>query len=240
MTAREVTTDEALEILHRGRLEVLGRMPWSSNQTFLSKVDCDGLDALAIYKPRRGERPLWDFPGGSLCDREVASFAVSEALGWAIVPPTVLRDGPLGDGMVQLFIDHDPEDHYLTLREEHAERFRAFAAFDVVINNADRKAGHCVHARDGHIWGIDHGLSFHPSPKLRTVIWDFTGETLPRTVSDDLRSLERSFDGDIAGRLIDLLSPTEVEVTRRRLRRLLAENVFPAPRTEYPFPWPMV
>ena len=226
--------------LERGELEVLGRMPWASNHTFLGRVCLDGEEVLAVYKPRRGERPLWDFPEGTLCQREVASRMVSEALGWAIVPPTVLRSGPLGEGMVQLFIDHDPEQHYFTLRDDHADRFRQFALFDAVTNNADRKSGHCLLDIAGHIWGIDHGVTFHRSVKLRTVIWDFEGEPLPDGLASDLARLDESFDADLGRGLAALLAPAEVDAARRRIRWLLSRRVFPSPVTDYPYPWPMV
>ncbi|MBI2169656.1 MAG: SCO1664 family protein [Actinobacteria bacterium] len=215
-------------------------MPWSSNATFLAAISDDAGEALVIYKPRRGERPLWDFPPGSLCEREMAAFAVSEAMGWAIVPPTVLRDGPLGPGMVQLFIDHDPDDHYLELRDAHADRFREFAAFDAVINNADRKSGHCVKDARGHVWGIDHGVSFHADHKLRTVIWDYAGEPLSAAVTDGLCRLARELEGPVGNRLAGLLAPGEVEAAGARLRRLLDSGSFPLPRGDYPYPWPLV
>ena len=228
-----------MDILRAGDLEVLGRMPWSSNQTFLARVEGE-VPALCVYKPRQGERPLWDFPTGSLCDRELATFLVSEALGWAIVPPTLVRDGPFGEGMVQLFIDHDPDEHYLTLQDSHEDRFRQFAALDFVVNNADRKAGHCLLASDGHVWGIDHGLTFHTSPKLRTVIWDFAGDRLDREIRSGLERLATRLDGDLGAVLNELLSTMEAEATARRLEALLRGGTFPQPRGDYPFPWPMV
>jgi hypothetical protein len=231
---------DALELLGCGTVEVLGRMPWASNQTFLARLDWREREALVVYKPRRGERPLWDFPAGTLCQRELAAFEVSQALGWAIVPPTVLRDGPLGEGMIQLFIDHDPEQHYFTLRDANPHRFRQFALFDVVANNADRKSGHCLQAGDGHIWGIDHGVTFHPSIKLRTVIWDYQGEPVEDTLMADLTRLGEALDGALGLRLGALLSVVEVDSARRRLEWILAQRVFPEPLTEYPYPWPMV
>ena len=240
MKARSVSTTEALEILRAGVAEVLGRMPWASNHTYLARVEADDAETLAVYKPRRGERPLWDFPDGTLCNREVSAFLVSEALEWAIVPPTVLGEGPMGEGMLQLFIDHDPDDHYLTLGEAHADRFRYFAAFDVVVNNADRKAGHCINDRDGHIWGIDHGVTFHPSPHLRTVIWEFAGDALPTAIVQDLVRLEDELRGSLGAELRRLLQPDEVEMTIRRTSRLRESGVFPHPRTDHPYPWPMV
>ena len=169
---------------------MLGRMPWSSNATFLVCLSLGSDQLLAIYKPQRGERPLWDFPRGTLCNREVAAREVSEALGWAIVPDTVLRDGPVGIGMMQRFVHHDPEEHYFTLLAEHGDEFRRMAAFDIVINNTDRKGGHCLRATEtADIFGIDHGVSFHAQWKVRTVIWDFACEPIPPDVCADLHRL---------------------------------------------------
>jgi len=242
--SREISFEEARELLGRGDLDVRGRMPWSSNRTFLAQLNGD-LPALVVYKPASGERPLWDFPHGTLCRREVAAALISEVLGWRIVPPTILRDGPLGPGMVQLFIEHDPDVHYFTLRDtgEHTERLQQFAAFDVVINNADRKSGHCLHAGDGHIWGIDHGLSFHTEPKLRTVIWDFVGEPVAPDVADDLCRVAGAIGGGdsaLIDELRSLLSRAEIDALRHRIDRLVRSGVFPEPFTDYPYPWPMV
>lgn len=228
------------DLLEGGQLEVLGRMPWSSNQTFLTRLELGDDEALAVYKPRRGERPLWDFARGTLCQREVAAYEVSEALGWSIVPPTALRDGPLGEGSVQLFVDHNPEEHYFTLRESLPDRFRQFALFDVVANNADRKAGHCLRDAEGHVWGIDHGVTFHASVKLRTVIWDFEGEPVPGDALADLARLEAALSGNVGVRLARLLAPVEMEATCQRLAWLMSRRVFPAPLSDYPYPWPMV
>ncbi|MGH9041278.1 MAG: SCO1664 family protein [Acidimicrobiia bacterium] len=235
--------------LERGELEVLGRMPWASNHTYLGRLclpvpGAGGVpeqqETLAVYKPRRGERPLWDFPEGTLCQREVASHLVSEELGWSIVPPTVLRSGPMGEGMVQLFIEHDPENHYFTLRDADPDRFRQIALFDVIINNADRKSGHCLLDAGGHIWGIDHGVTFHTSVKLRTVIWDFEGQEITDDLVADLARLDAGFDAGLGEQLARLLSPAEVDTARRRLGWLLSRRVFPPPMTDYPYPWPMV
>ncbi len=193
-----------------------------------------------VYKPRRGERPLWDFPTGTLCDREVAAFLVSEELGWRIVPATTARSGPLGEGMVQRFIGHDPQEHYLTLRHRFSERFLQFAAFDVVINNADRKAGHCLLDAHGHIWGVDHGVSFHVEPKLRTVIWEYVGEPLTPDIRRDLAGLRVALDASLGGRLAGLLSKEEAVALRLRVEMLLEEGRLPGPGDDYPYPWPFV
>ena len=179
MSALELTPDELVAALGDAELEVVARMRYSSNATFLAEARVDGAEITAIYKPRRGERPLWDFPEGSLCDREVAAYEVSRALGWDIVPVTILRDGPYGEGAVQRFVDHDPAEHYFTLFDDHVDRFREFAAYDVLVNNTDRKGGHCLHdLANDVVVGIDHGLTFHAAWKLRTVIWEFAGEPL--------------------------------------------------------------
>jgi uncharacterized repeat protein (TIGR03843 family) len=217
-------------------------MAWSSNATFLATVALDGVEIPAVYKPQRGERPLWDFPHGTLCRREVAAYELSVGLGWEIVPETLLRDGPYGVGMVQRFVDHDPEEHYFTLLETHVDQFRRFAAFDVLANNADRKGGHCLRARrDGHIWGIDHGLTFHAAEKLRTVIWDFAGEPIPDDVVASLRRVLDELRGDLGSRLEPLLAPAEIDAVELRTLDLLRAGVFPSPDEGYhTVPWPLV
>ena len=161
MPAVELTPERCDEVVRSGELEVLGRMAWSSNATLLVNAALDGVEVRAIYKPVQGERPLWDFPDGTLAGREVAAYVLSDFLGWDIVPFTVMRDGPYGPGMVQRFVDHDPDDHYFTLLERHAETFRRFAVFDLLANNTDRKGGHCLEERGtGRVYGIDHGLTF--------------------------------------------------------------------------------
>lgn len=228
-------------VLREGEAELLGRMPWSSNATYMACLtDCDH-QLLVVYKPRQGERPLWDFPRGSLCNREAAAFEVSEALGWRIVPETVVRAGPLGDGMMQRFVEHDPEEHYFTLLPDYADRLRRFAAFDVVVNNADRKGGHILRDPSGHLWGIDHGVTFHPQWKLRTVIWDFAGERLDEETARDLTALLDVAGDDLGARLRHLLSAAELDALRRRVERLLAAGALPqADPGHHSFPWPLV
>ncbi|HVW32728.1 MAG TPA: SCO1664 family protein [Acidimicrobiia bacterium] len=231
---------EERELLEAGEIELLGRMPWSSNATFLVKLEHGGTESLAIYKPRKGERPLWDFPRGTLCQREVAAHLVSDALGWEIVPRTILRDGPAGPGMVQRFVQHDPEQHFFTLRDSFGDVFRRFALFDVVINNADRKSGHCLRDEGDHIWGIDHGVSFHEAVKVRTVIWDYEGEPIAPAELAALERLGTVLDAELGRELTVLLSTPERRALDQRLRWLLEERVFPPPLTDYPYPWPMV
>ncbi len=238
--------ETAIDRLRNGELRVEGRLPWSSNLTFLVEVgpsrgEADEAPPLyAVYKPGRGERSLWDFPDG-LYRREVAAYALSELLGWGLVPPTLLRDdAPFGAGCVQLFVEADYEQHYFTLVDTGREEdvLRTVCLFDVVANNADRKSGHILVAPDDRLWAIDHGLCFHHQPKLRTVIWDFAGERVPRPRLGDL---ERLCDPDPAP-FRGLLSGAEVEAIGQRARLLLHRGVFPEPvgGDRPPYPWPLV
>jgi hypothetical protein len=196
---------------------------------------------LAVYKPRSGEAPLWDFEEGTLAAREVAAFVVAEALGWPWVPPTVLRDGPHGPGSVQRFVAFDQDQHYLTMRNERPDEFRRIALFDLVANNADRKSGHCLLAEDGRIFVVDHGVCFHEHPKLRTVIWDFVGEPIPEDLRTDLRALERNLAADpFRGRLERLLTSAEIDAMARRVTGLVTSGRFPEPGPGRPYPWPVV
>ena len=233
--------DAILRRLERGELEPLGLLPRSSNYTFLCRVRDDGDELLAVYKPRSGEAPLWDFPDGTLCRREVAAYVLARALGWPRVPPTVLRDGPQGIGSVQRFLRFDPAHHGFTMLEGRPDDFRRIALFDVVANNADRKAGHCLLAEDGAIFVVDHGVCFSTEPKLRTVIWDFAEEPVPPAMLADLRVLEPELErGATAEALGALLSPSEVRATRRRLAELVERGRFPEPGPGRPYPWPIV
>jgi uncharacterized repeat protein (TIGR03843 family) len=234
---------ETLELLQRGHVEVLGLIPHSTNYTFLANVTSATGEGLAVYKPIRGERPLWDFPRGTLAAREVAAFSVSQAAGWHIVPPTVLRpDAPLGEGSLQLFIQHDPDRHYFVLMEERLEDFAVFAVFDAVINNADRKAGHVLEDPLKKLWAVDHGVSFHAHPKLRTVIWAFADQPL----GPDLRAGLEKLGSDLAdrnglgGELLRLLSRAETAATLARVEAMLVEDQFPSPGMDRPLPWPLV
>jgi hypothetical protein len=235
-------SDPVPAALATGALEIVGLMPNSSNYTFLARARIGEGHTLAIYKPRRGETPLWDFPEGTLCRREVAAYVVARALGWPNVPPTVLRDGPEGIGSVQLFVDVDPDEHYFTLEGSHADEFRRVALFDHVVNNADRKAGHCLLGRDGRIWVIDHGVCFNEEPKLRTVIWEYLDEPVSPALLDDLARLERGLadGGATAEDLRVLLEPGELDALRARTRALHASGHFPAPGPGRPYPWPPI
>ncbi|MGH9084173.1 MAG: SCO1664 family protein [Acidimicrobiales bacterium] len=228
----------AAAALEHGELEVLGRMPWSSNATYLCDVRC-GEDVMrVIYKPRRGERPLWDFPSG-LDHREVAAYELSRALGWDLVPLTILRDGPLGTGSVQAFVDADFEHHYFTLLEDeaHHDALRRMCAFDLIGNNTDRKSGHVLLGLDGRIRGIDHGLMFHHEFKLRTVIWEFGGEPVPAAI---LEAAARLAESPLPDRLAALLDPFERDAVRARARALIQAGCFPVDETGRRYPWPLV
>jgi len=238
-----VTATEVTSLLADGEIKVHGRIVNASNHTTLVQVG--GGDAvLAVYKPRAGERPLWDFPLGTLHRREVAAFVVSAFLGWDIVPPTLLREGPLGLGSVQLFIDHDPQRHYFVLVEEvaHDEQLARMAVFDLLINNADRKASHVLLDAGAHIWGCDHGLTFHPQAKLRTVIWEFGGVPLHEQWSADLGRLAAALEdrhSAVRGDLASLLSGAEVAMLARRAALLGAADALPDIDEDLrPYPWP--
>ena len=242
---KSAAIERVLELLAHGELELTGLMPNSSNYTFLTAVKDHELESWAIYKPRRGEQPLWDFPRGTLCQRERAAFLVSAALGWDIVPPTVLRDAePHGVGSVQLFIDADPAAHYFTLRDgEHDATFQRIAAFDVLVNNADRKGGHILRGSDGRIWGIDHGIAFHTDPKLRTVIWEYAGQPLPAALVSDIAALAAQLndaDDDLTVALKELLAKAEIAALQRRVERLLQKPQFPQPGGGRSMPWPPI
>ncbi|MDP9071862.1 MAG: SCO1664 family protein [Actinomycetota bacterium] len=229
---------DALSVLTHGAVEVLGRLPWSSNATFLVTLRHRDVSMAAVYKPHGGERPLWDFPAG-LFVREVAAYRLSEALGWSIVPETVARtDAPLGPGSLQRFVPADFSQHYFTLLEqaEHHDALRTIAAFDLLANNADRKSGHCLLGEDGRVWAIDNGLCFHAQPNLRTVIWDFCGQPIPPALLGDIARVASSVPG-----LEELLHPAEIAALTRRAAAVVAEGVFPDPGvSRRSYPWPLV
>lgn len=227
-----------LSLLRTGEIEVLGRMPYSSNATFLVEIGDATASTKGIYKPLRGERPLWDFPAG-LYKREIAAYIVSEHLGIGVVPPTVERDGPHGPGSVQLFIEARFEEHYFTLFEtqDHLhDQFRRIAVFDIVANNTDRKSGHCLIDAEDRIWAIDNGLCFSEHFKLRTVIWEFGGEEIPA----DLLANVAALADDPPSELNDLLSPDEITAMVERSRLLVTGARFPIDATGQRYPWPMV
>jgi uncharacterized repeat protein (TIGR03843 family) len=225
-------------LLARGDITLKGRLPRSSNATFLAEVTLGSARGLAVYKPERGERPLWDFPPG-LFKRELAAYHLSEALGWDLVPLTIRREGPYGDGSLQAFVQADFSQHYFTLYEDaaHHARLRRLCAFDIVANNADRKSGHCLLGPDGVIYAIDNGLCFNVAPKLRTVIWEFADEPLPADVVAGLTSLARQ---GLPKGLAALLEPEERSALLARARALLDAGRFPDGGDAYGYPWPVV
>ncbi|MGH3095983.1 MAG: SCO1664 family protein [Streptosporangiales bacterium] len=235
------TDADPLRLLRHGDLELVGRLVDASNATFYCRLSLDGVDAECIYKPIRGERPLWDFPTGTLAAREVAAYAVSEATGWRIVPPTVLRDGPFGPGMCQQWVEAQDGVDLGELIRARPPELRRMSVFDAVVNNADRKGGHLLPVPGGHVYGVDHGVCFSVEEKLRTVLWQWAGEPLADEaigVLDRLRS-ELTADGGLGGRLRRLLDAEEVAVTAERVERLLAGRAHPLPSDDWPaVPWP--
>ncbi|MGI8756927.1 MAG: SCO1664 family protein [Acidimicrobiales bacterium] len=267
-------TAARLHALATADVVVAGRMPWSSNATFLCELwpcgsrpdgglnsartedeDADGGDGdgdgprrtvdevggplgRAIYKPHRGERPLWDFPDG-LYLREAAAYTLAGALGWDLVPPTIVRDGPLGPGSLQWFIDADYDEHHFTLVEEESyhPQLRRMCAFDIVANSTDRKGGHVLVDEHRHLWGIDNGLCLHAEFKLRTVIWEFATEFIPDELADDLAAfVERPLPAE----LCEVLDPFERDAVHQRARALLSAGRFPIDETGRRYPWPLV
>ena len=229
--------------LQEGEILLQGQFLNSSNYTFLCDLVYAGETLRVVYKPLRGEQPLWDFPVRTLTRREAAAYVVSEALGWNLVPPTVYRrrKAPLGAGSVQLFMEHAPEYHYFRFSETDKQRLRPVVLFDLLINNADRKGGHVLKDQTGHLWVIDHGVCFNVEPKLRTVIWDFTGEEIPETLLEDAARLAEDLEtgGGTHLALRPLLRVSEIRAVVRRARALIAAGEFPAPdpgRRSYPWP----
>ncbi len=239
-----VSVDRLLDLLAKGDLEVQGLLPWSSNYTFLVLASDDQLTIPAVYKPCAGERPLWDFSAASLCRREVAAYLLSERLGWPAVPPVVLREGPHGLGSVQFFVNGDHDAHFFRLRESGRfdEALQQICLFDTVVNNADRKAGHCLLGRDGQVWAIDHGLTLHAEPKLRTVIWEYAGRTIPGGWLADLVALEKELrpDRPLWEALSQLLTGREIRALESRLEQLIRSGRFPQRGPGRSVPYPLV
>ncbi|GGO82905.1 phosphatidylinositol kinase [Wenjunlia tyrosinilytica] len=258
---------EATELLALGELTVRGRIGDASNAVLQCSVEYSGKRAMCVYKPVAGERPLWDFPDGTLAQREVAAYLVSEATGWGLVPPTVLRDGPYGEGMVQLWIEPDPRAQLLALQEgEEAEPgwravgpaeigggrtallvhaddigLRRLAVLDAVINNADRKGGHLLPVEGGHLYAIDHGVTFNAEDKLRTLLWGWAGEPLPEEVSAVLEKLRGQLGAGLGERLGELITEAELEALRARVNALLSSGRHPEPSRNWPaVPWPPI
>ncbi|WP_328736939.1 SCO1664 family protein [Streptomyces bobili] len=264
------TTDKAdAVLLTRGELTVRGRITEASNAALYCTVAHEGREAACVYKPVAGERPLWDFPDGTLAQREVAAYEVSEATGWGLVPPTVLREGPYGEGMCQLWIEVSPEAELLALLDAeepgpgwkaiglaeagegrtallvHAddERLRRLAVLDAVINNADRKGGHLLPTTDGRLYGIDHGVTFNAEDKLRTLLWGWAGEPLTGEAVEVLKGLQSALEtgGTLTATLAALITPAEIDATRARVGALLESGSHPEPGGDWPaIPWPPV
>lgn len=225
------------ELLRSGEIEVLGLLPYASNATLLARITDGSEEMLAVYKPRRGERPLWDFPDGTLCRREYAAWLVDRAMGWGLVPPTVLRDGPAGFGAVQQWIDEDVEVDVRELGATHTDDLRRIALFDVVANNADRKAGHLLVDTAGKLWSVDHGICFAAEPKLRTVIWAFEGEPIDADLLAGVEALRSS--AETFRELGEHLAPIETEALCRRAESVLRTQRFPSPEPgQRHVPWP--
>jgi uncharacterized repeat protein (TIGR03843 family) len=251
-------------VLRHGRLEITGRLVDASNATLFGTVAIDGVELQCVYKPVRGERPLWDFPDGTLAGREVATFLISEAAALHVVPHTVLRDGPFGPGMVQVWVDTGDDELVDICRPSevppgwlgvlrargdggapavlaHADNpaLQAMAALDVVTNNADRKGGHVLAGLDGHVYGVDHGLCLHTEDKLRTVLWGWVGRPLPEDVIDGLKRLRTELDGALTDTLNEHVTRREVRSLTHRLDLLLADPCYPSPSGRGPaIPWP--
>ena len=224
------TQQDQLKLLEEGEIISSNLTLWGSNYTFLVQVrDEAGRECYAVYKPRDGEAPLWDFPTATLYKRECAAYLLSQLLGWSFIPPTVIREGPYGIGSLQLFVDHDPRSNYFTVRGTHEEQLKAFACFDLVANNTDRKASHCILGEDDKVWGIDHGLTFHEDLKVRTVIWDFSGQAIPPEFLAGLAALEKELGTpkQTLKELLSLLEPEEVIALAERVRWILAERIYP-------------
>lgn len=261
-------TQQAISLLTDGAIEIEGRLAGASNTTLRAVVTLDGVSAACVYKPVRGERPLWDFPDGTLAGREVSAYLVSESAGWGVVPPTVLRIGPLGEGACQLWMDEvdgvEPlvgfvparrmPDGWLRVASARDDDGRPYllahaddpglarmALFDAVVNNADRKGGHVLSTEGGRLYGVDHGVTFHVENKLRTVLWGFLGRALTEADRETLTRLGRDLRGSLGQRLAGHLTAGEVAAARRRVRRLLVEGVYPGPPDGWPaVPWPPI
>ena len=252
---KSLSLQQTLDLLTHGEMDSMGLMPWGSNYTFLTKVTPKGqkaeedseqyLELLGVYKPRRGETPLWDFPDGTLCLREFAAYLVSDVLGWDIIPPTVLRNGEHGFGSVQLFIENDPNQHFFTFREDEdtCNDLQKICAFDLISNNADRKSGHCLRDVNSKVWAIDHGITFNADYKLRTVIWDFAGQPVPRELTCDVERLSAEIkpQTQFGKAMRQLLDESEMRALQKRVDGFLKIKNFPSPnRYERSVPWPPV
>jgi hypothetical protein len=237
--ASSLEPDDALRLLRDGELDIEGRLVDASNATLYCSITLDGVTANCVYKPIAGERPLWDFPDGTLAGRELSAYLVSVVTGWDIVPPTVMRDGPYGPGMCQLWIDVDPNVDLGVLARSRIEPLRRMAVFDAVVNNADRKGGHLLPVPGGHVYGVDHGICFSTDDKLRTLLWTWRGKALTDEAIDVLSLLRAELEGPLAQGLAELLTYQEVLATAYRVDRLLRTGCHPMPSSDWPpVPWP--
>jgi hypothetical protein len=227
-----------LDLLLHGEMVASQLTPAGSNYTFLVKLQLDSRTALAIYKPRDGEAPLWDFPRGTLYKREYAAYLLSQALGWQFIPPTVIRQGPHGIGSLQRYVEHDPRQNYFSFTAAQSEELKMVACFDLVANNTDRKAGHLLLDAQGKLWGIDHGLTFHADTKIRTVVWDFKGQAIPGPLLQALSALASQIPSPqgCLRELLALLPPEEAQALQRRLAWVINEGVYPGVPGQRPFP----
>jgi uncharacterized repeat protein (TIGR03843 family) len=235
--------DDAISLLNKGDLEIEGRITSASNTTLYCRVELDGIAAACVYKPVAGERPLWDYPDGTLAEREYATYLTGAATGWNLVPPTVLRDGPLGRGMVQLWIaDDDDFDIIAVINSGESEPLQRMALLDAVVNNSDRKVSHLLPVTSStgvHIYGVDHGVSFGVEDRLRTVLWQWAGDEIPAAGVEMLDRLSVELEGDLAESLTELLTGRELRATKHRVRRLLRAGRFPMPSDDWPaIPYP--
>lgn len=240
-----LSSTDAMDLLRSGELTVAGRLVEASNATLYCTVSSGAVSANCVYKPVAGERPLWDFPDGTLAGREVAAFAVSEAFDWGIVPPTVYREGPFGEGMCQLWVERDPTVDLVELsRDQENTALCRMAVFDATINNSDRKIGHLLPTPEGHLYGCDHGISFAEDYKLRTVLWQWQGEPLTTEALEGLESVRTQLhdsDSQLADQLAKHLTGPERYAARRRVELLLEHRVHPFPPPGRPaIPWPPV
>jgi hypothetical protein len=234
-----VDAAEAHLLLVEGVIDLEGRMLDASNVTLVGTIRTGSLAAECVYKPVAGERPLWDFPDGTLAGREISAFLVSEATGWDVVPPTVLREGPFGPGMVQLWMDGDPAVDLAAFVRRDDPALRRMAVFDAVVNNADRKGGHIIPMPDGHVYGVDHGICFSVDPKLRTLLWRWAGKPLTAEALEVLERLADELRDALGEQLHEHLTRSEVRCTQRRVAELLRTGRHPEPSGEWPaLPWP--
>lgn len=242
--ASHIDSETVLSALHEGEITVQGEFVWGSNYTFLAEIHYNDTKLSAVYKPSRGQRPLWDFAPATLAHREAAAYLVSRFLGWNLVPPTIYRrHAPVGAGSLQLFVEHDPEYHYFNMNDDDRHRLRPVALFDLLINNADRKGSHILRDPDGHLWLIDHGLCFHEEDKLRTVIWDFTGEPIPEDLLIDLNKFNQLLEhsSEVSEGLHQHINQAEFLALVERSKGLLAAGHYPdPPEDRRAYPWPPV